>query len=176
MLSLCCCLTSLQNVSFPTWLKRLCSPSWSSNKTLVLNYDTGTKRHTKLLHSLITGFVQIFGSKIQDLFWDFFQNNNFFFHTQNYQIGDQWRPLKNEGKKCIFHDALQTYKWDWIRFGQHKKKISLLTFKKTLSRLYQYFFQVWKVAGQISRLCMNLEIAYMYSYSFHVGCLTDKQW
>ena len=33
----------------------------------------------------LSGFVQISGSKIQD----FFQNNNFFFQTQGYQIGDQ---------------------------------------------------------------------------------------
>ena len=36
-----------------------------------------------------SGFVQIFGSKIQDFFQTFFQNNIFFSQTQNYQIGDQ---------------------------------------------------------------------------------------
>ena len=38
----------------------------------------------------VTGFVQIFGSKIQDLFQTFFwQNNNFFFQTQGYLLSDQ---------------------------------------------------------------------------------------
>ena len=37
----------------------------------------------------LSGFVQIFGSKIQDFFQTFFQNNYFFFQTQGYQIGDQ---------------------------------------------------------------------------------------
>ena len=37
----------------------------------------------------LTGFVQIFGSKIQDVFQTIFQNNYFFFQTQGYQIGDQ---------------------------------------------------------------------------------------
>ena len=41
-----------------------------------------------------TGFIQIFGSKIQDLFQTFFQNNKFFFQTHDYQMGDQYRPLK----------------------------------------------------------------------------------
>ena len=36
-----------------------------------------------------TGFVQIFGFKIQDFFQTFFHNNNFFFQTQGYQICDQ---------------------------------------------------------------------------------------
>ena len=35
-----------------------------------------------------SGFVQIFGSKIQEFFQTFFQNN-IFSQTQNYQIGDQ---------------------------------------------------------------------------------------
>ena len=35
--------------------------------------------------SLFPGFEQIFGSKIQDFFPDFFQNNNFFFQTLSYQ-------------------------------------------------------------------------------------------
>ena len=38
---------------------------------------------------LCSVFVQIFGSKIQDFLQTFFQNNNFTFHTQGYQRGDQ---------------------------------------------------------------------------------------
>ena len=41
---------------------------------------------------LVTGFTQIFGSKIQDFFQNFFQNNNFFLETHGYQTGDQQRP------------------------------------------------------------------------------------
>ena len=58
-----------------------------------------TQVQTGIQNYCIHWFIQIFGSKIQDLFPDFFQNNNFFFHTQDYQMGDQWRPLKNKGKK-----------------------------------------------------------------------------
>ena len=36
-----------------------------------------------------TRFVQIFGFKIKDFFQTFFHNNNFFFQTQGYRIGDQ---------------------------------------------------------------------------------------
>ena len=42
--------------------------------------------------SQVTGFVQIFGSKIQDFFQTFFQNNNFFFQAQDYQMGIWYRP------------------------------------------------------------------------------------
>ena len=100
------------------------------------------------------------------LFPDFFQNNNFFFQTQGYQIGDQ--KMKEQS---FFHDALQTCRRDWIRFDQHKKnftcKALIVTFKKkkprlctpfkTLSLLYKLgkllgkfedFFKIW-------RLCMN---------------------
>ena len=43
---------------------------------------------------LKTGFVQIFGSKIQDFFHPLFQKNNLYLQTQGYQIGDF-----DEGKK-----------------------------------------------------------------------------
>ena len=49
----------------------------------------------KLLQ-LTSGFLQIFGSKIQECFHTFFQNNNFFSQTQGYQTGDQNRPLKTQ--------------------------------------------------------------------------------
>ena len=47
---------------------------------------------TIVTQSLFPGFEQIFGSKIPDFFPDFFQNNNFFFQTHSYQIGEQKRP------------------------------------------------------------------------------------
>ena len=86
------------------------------------------------------------------------------------------RDLYKMKKKKVFPWCAANVQMRLNKIWPAQKKISLVTFKKTLSRLYQYFFQDWKIAGQISRLCMNLEIAYMYSYSFHVGCPTDKQW
>ena len=46
------------------------------------------------------GIIQIFGSKIQDVFWTFFQNNNLFIQTQGYLIGDQ-HPV-NRACFCLF--------------------------------------------------------------------------
>ena len=77
------------------------------------------------------------------------------------------RDLTKTKEQSFYHDALQTYRRDWIRFDQHEKnftcKTLALAFKKErkgktfyhFSRLYLYFpdfFQVWKIAGQISRL------------------------
>ena len=99
------------------------------------------------------------------LFPDFFQNNNFFFQTQGYQIGDQ--KMKEQS---FFHDALQTCRRDWIRFDQHKKKFTckalIVTFKKKnqdfvpLSRLYLYFTNLENCWGNLKtfkiwRLCTN---------------------
>ena len=88
------------------------------------------------------------------LFPDFFQNNNFFFQTQGYQIGDQ--KMKEQS---FFHDALQTCRRDWIRFDQHKKKFTckalIVTFKKKnqdfvpLSRLYLYFTNLENCWGNL---------------------------
>ena len=57
-----------------------------------------------------TGYVQIFGSKIQDFFPDYFQNNGLFSQTQGYQI-IIWskETLKNAGTRLFFQDAMQTY-------------------------------------------------------------------
>ena len=69
-------------------------------------------------------------------------------------------------KQRFFHDALQTYGRDWIRLTKMKKnsliKNLLLALKKKNSSLFtifpdflsifQNFLQVWKIAGQISRL------------------------
>ena len=60
------------------------------------------KKRKRKGHFCYTWFVQIFGSKIQNFFHTFFQNNNLFFQTQGYQIGDQYRPFiffKNAGMK-----------------------------------------------------------------------------
>ena len=80
---------------------------------------------------------------MQDLFPDFFHNNNFFFHTHNYQMGDQQRPLKNEGKKHFPRYHKNEDKQDLAS----TKKIALVTFKKNSQELFQNFFQVWKMVG-----------------------------
>ena len=41
-------------------------------------------------------------------FPDFFQNNNFFFQTQGYQIGERETLKKQE--QSVINDALQTYR------------------------------------------------------------------
>ena len=72
---------------------------------------------TSLLFSVETGKIICLGqlahiytqglyntdSGIQNsrLFPDFFQNNNFFFQTHGYQIGDQKRTLKKWGNKTF---------------------------------------------------------------------------
>ena len=60
-------------------------PGWDKNSTVF-------KEKGRLQAVCLPGFVQIFGSKIQDVFQTFFQNNYFFFQTQGYQIGDQQIP------------------------------------------------------------------------------------
>ena len=57
-------------------------PGWDKNSTVF-------KEKGRLQAVCLPGFVQIFGSKILDVFQTFFQNNYFFFQTQGYQIGDQ---------------------------------------------------------------------------------------
>ena len=67
---------AMKSVEFET------RPGWDKN-------STEFKETGGLQAVYLTGFVQIFGSKIQDVFQTFFQNNYFFFQTQGYQIGDQ---------------------------------------------------------------------------------------
>ena len=72
---------------------------------------------------LCPGFAQTFGSKIQD-FCQTFQNNNFF---PDSRLSNRWSIdlLKKTQEQSFFHDALQTYGRDWIRFKQNEKKNSL---------------------------------------------------
>ena len=81
---------------------------------------------TIVTQSLFPGFEQIFGSKIQDFFPDFFQNNNFFFQTLSYQNRWAIETLKKEQEQSFINDALQTYRWDWTWFHQQEKNISLV--------------------------------------------------
>ena len=112
-----------------------------------------------------------FWIKNSRFFFDFLQKNNFFFGTQGYQ--NRWaltETLKKVGTKL--------YKWCtaniqvrlntiWPR-QQEKNFIgeALVAFKKLFtifSRLYLYFrdfFQVWRIAGQISRLFQEFKSLY----------------
>ena len=67
-------------------------------------------RQTKLLkmryYRIRTDFLD---PKFKTFFRLFCQNNNFFFHTQGYQIGDQLRDLKRRKEQSFFRGALQTY-------------------------------------------------------------------
>ena len=129
------------------------------------------------------GFVQIFGSKIQDFFQTFFQNDNFFFQTQGYRIAS-WstETLKNIGTK-LFRDASKRtvttvqreylgYGRDRIRFDHGKnfthyalvvalkKAPDFLPFFQTLSLFSWMFFHVWNITLQISRRFQEFKILY----------------
>ena len=56
----------------------------------------------------------------------------------------------------FFHNSMQTFRRDWIRFGRNEKKNSLLKHSSST----QDVFQVWKIAGQISRLCQEFNTLY----------------
>ena len=99
--------------------------SWDSNP---VNSTSSNKhrfevldRNQKLGNSLASKFRRRIKARLQwrivswenvsyrvrtDFFQTFFQNNNFFFQTQGYRIGDQYIPLKKQ-EQSIFHDALE---------------------------------------------------------------------
>ena len=128
----------------------------------------------KIEHLLFPGFAQILGFKIKDFFETYLQNDNFSFQTQGYQIGVN--RDKKTLEQSLLHGVLQMHGRDWIRFdqnGQHftskalvvalKKKINKLQTFYHFSRLnlhFPDFFQVWKIAGQISRLFQEFKTLY----------------
>ena len=96
-------------------------------------------------------------------FPDFFQNNNFFLQTQGYQIGEQ-ETLKRQ-EQSVMNDALQTYRWDWIRFDQKEKnfpyKAVVVAFKKTFNHFFPAFISIFQTFSRTGKLlskfqdCMN---------------------
>ena len=73
----------------------------------------------------MSGFLQIFGSKIQDCFQTFFQNNNFFSQTQGYQTGDQNRPLKTQEQSSFVTLCFSTHSvCTYIQSVRHGLKIN----------------------------------------------------
>ena len=92
----------------------------------------------------------------------FFQNNNFFFQSPSYQI---IQTLKSVGTKT-FHDAVQMYGRDWIRFDQNEKKITyetlVVAFKNTQDFLpfFQTFSRSGKLLEKNFRLFQEFKILY----------------
>ena len=95
-----------------------------------------------------TGFVQIFGFKIQDFFQTFFHNNNFFFQTQGYQICDQSRNEQSFSLWCAETNV-----------RAKKLKTFFIIFPDFIS-IFQTFFEVLKIARQISPLFQNFKTLY----------------
>ena len=95
-----------------------------------------------------TGFVQIFGFKIQDFFQTFFHNNNFFFQTQGYQICDQSRNEQSFSLWCAE-----------TKVRAKKLKTFFIIFPDFIS-IFQTFFEVLKIARQISWLFQDFKILY----------------
>ena len=101
---------------------------------------------TFVTQSLFTGFAHIFGSKIQVFFQTFSKTTISFSRV-----------------KVI--NALQTYRWDWIRFDQQEKKFPykavVVAFKKTFNHFFPDFFSIFQTFSRTGKLlsrfqdCMN---------------------
>ena len=103
-----------------------------TNNLMTASIQDRVMTRIKLLRH--TGFVQIFGSKIQDFFQTSFPK--FFFPVSGLsnRCRDQYRPLKKQ-EQSFFHDALQTYKALVVAL---KKLKTICHF----SRFYLYFPEV----------------------------------
>ena len=94
--------------------------------------------------------MQIFGSKIQDVFQTFFQNNYFFFQVIS-------RYLKNEEEK-LFSGTLQTIGRDWIRFDQNEKqKFTSKALVVALKKKTLFFLPFVQTLSPFSSLFPGLE-------------------
>ena len=125
------------------------------------------------LASSIQGLYKFLGSKIQDFFQTFFQNNNFFFQIRLKVIKQLINTDLKKREQSFSHDAQQMYGRDWIRFDQNKIKFPLqttcCTYENKLKTFHHFsrlclhspdFFQVWKIAGQISMLSQEFKTKY----------------
>ena len=72
---------------------------------------------------LVTGFVQIFASKIQGFFQTFFQNKNFFFPDLRLSNRLSIETLKNTETKLFLRCAANVRARLNIRFDQIEKEI-----------------------------------------------------
>ena len=107
------------------------------------------------------------------VFKTFFQNNNFFFQTQGYQIGQWSIETLTTQVQSFFNDALQKNGRDRIRFDQNKNKFidkALAAFKKKTKQNKTEHklkaFTIFKTLSLFSRLYPGLEIARQISRLF----------
>ena len=117
--------------------------------------------------------VRNFGFKIQDFFQTFFQNNHLFLQNQGYQIGHQKRPSKKAGTKLLswcganirarlnkIWPKRNKFTYKALSVALDKKNVRLFTIFPTLYLYFPDFFQVWKIAEQISRLSQEFKTQY----------------
>ena len=129
---------------------------------------------SNLTCNICTGYVQIFGSKIQDFFQIFLQNNDFFFQTQglNNQIGDQYnRDIKNAGTKlfawCAVNAQARLNKISpkqkiflfqlalVVALNTRKKNSRLFTIFPFFISIFQTFFRSGKLLGKFQHFLEN---------------------
>ena len=117
--------------------------------------------------------VRNFGFKIQDFFQTFFQNNHLFLQNQGYQIGHQKRPSKKAGTKLLswcganirarlnkIWPKRNKFTYEALSVALDKKNVRVSTIFPTLYLYFPDFFQVWKIAEQISSLFHEFKTLY----------------
>ena len=113
------------------------------------------------VHCNSISLSRIFGSKIQDFIPDFFKNYNFFFQTQGYQRGEQYRSFKKREQSFI-NDALQMYRRDLIRFDQQEKHFTCkaldVTFKKNFLPFSPDFTSIFQPFPGLENCWANITI------------------
>ena len=107
----------------------------------------------------------------------FFKNCNFFFQTQVYQRGEQYRSFKKQ-EQSFTNNTLQMYRWDWIKFDQQEKNFTCkaldVAFKKLLTiffRLYLYFPDfpsIWWANSTIFKEFNTLYKPYLFSFKIRL--------
>ena len=92
----------------------------------------------------------------------FFKNCNFFFQTQVYQRGEQYRSFKKQ-EQSFTNNTLQMYRRDWMNFDQNVEKNFTckaldVAFKKLLT-IFSDFISIFQTFhlfdGQIPRFLKN---------------------
>ena len=79
---------------------------------------------------------------------DFFKNYNFFFQSQGYQRGEQYRSLKKQEQSFI-NNALQMYRQDWIWFDQQEKHFTCKALDVTFKKIFYYFLQTLSLFSRL---------------------------
>ena len=118
-------------------------------------------------HILHIGFVQIFGSKIQNFFQTFFQNKNFFFQTRGYQMGDLTKTKNKFTYRALVVALKKTQ--DFLPFCQSLSLFSRLfpglencwANFKTFSRIQD---SVWTLSIFLLRQVNEISAAYLFCW------------